>query len=117
MLELYDMWASKSVPNILTSEDQEPSRDKHTGVVAAVVQRAIEDLTVCINPRTEHSYEELTVAEEAYLWLFVEQDITMFSLAWCCDVLDVTPQQVRVEAKRQHPGECWMLGMAAVCAH
>ena len=109
MLELYKMWEPESVPNILTVEGQEPPRDEDRLLVMAVVQQAIDDLTVTIRQRTEHSFEELTVAEEAYLWLFGEDDGQMFTLSWCCDVLDVTPQQVRQRAEHQHPVECWVM--------
>jgi hypothetical protein len=76
------------------------------------VQRAVLDLSSTIMPR-RHPFtlddRPLSVGEEAFVWLFMNHEQTPFSLAWCCEVLDVTVQHVREVAEAHNPADCWLM--------
>ena len=94
------MWAVNE--KHLHPEDLDPSPESQDkNLVAAVVQRAIEDL--------EDGDGDPVVQQDAFWWLFVDEGERVMSLAWCCEVLDVTRREVRLRAEALYPRVCWRL--------
>ena len=99
----YEMWGR--LESRIVEEEPESEPDPYVRIVVEILNRAIKDLDDC-------ELTEVHEQRDAYWWLFVDQrsaDEPM-SLAWCCEVVGLTPAKVRQTALARFPRKCVALG-------
>ena len=86
-------------------EGSDPEPDPYIRTVVEIINRAIIDLDDC-------ALTEVHEQREAYWWLFEDRSSAdqPFSLAWCCEMVGVTPAMVRRVALKRFPRKCVALG-------
>ena len=102
------------------AEHTEPQKDRLYGLIAAVVQQAIDDLSpkfyrvprpTIANP---HPSKINPDTRDAFYWMFMEESQAVGSFAWCCAALDLSPRELRLKVGALHPAVCW--ACATECA-
>lgn len=62
-----------------------------------VLNRAVKDLNVKINPKASNYQESKRLMVETKEW-FQSENLTPFSSIWICDCLDINPKQFYIKA-------------------
>ena len=102
-MHMFDSWENRLKKRLYPAENEEQVDDPSRNLIAAVIERALQDL----EPKLVGGVTVLE-REQAFDWLYVAENDNAWSLAWCCEQLGwCSPRDVRFYGEKINQTYVW----------